>query len=291
MIPSSIYSPFGWPTILDGTMSTIRTSSEFDVEVLFTGQRFDWTAKMHLFRIRHYLSSLGRFATPNPLDFLDGPIDYEATFVPKSQDILGLSEVINTSLPPNPYQTLLDWYNQRLNWATRGTRRREQQWRRNMLRLQRLLQETCTHCNHCTSTCDISSCQAQANSIAQQIFSVLERNYRPIWFGLPGDDRYGGYYCYDWAWGFEVAADRVISGTNSCFSIEIQGASVPVVGDVATPVHAWLVIRSNCHQESEIYVDDGFGPTGELVNEDPPIPEGYTGYFYPDYGQCTRHLR
>ena len=31
------YSPFGWPIILDGTMSTIRTSSDFGVECLFTG--------------------------------------------------------------------------------------------------------------------------------------------------------------------------------------------------------------------------------------------------------------
>ena len=44
------YSPFGWPIILDGTMSNIRISSTFDIECLFTSQRFDGTTRLHLFR-------------------------------------------------------------------------------------------------------------------------------------------------------------------------------------------------------------------------------------------------
>ena len=91
-----IYSPFGWPIILDGTLSTIRTSSDFDIEVLFTGQRFDSKTMFYLFRRRWFDSIIGRFVTRDPLDYPDGPNAYAGWFVPNSTDILGTALSFNT---------------------------------------------------------------------------------------------------------------------------------------------------------------------------------------------------
>lgn len=84
-----LYSPFGLPTILDGTMSVIRTSSSFDVDCLFTGQLYDGATNLHLFRNRYFDSNSGRFVTRDPLKYPDGPNMYAGSFVPSSTDPTG----------------------------------------------------------------------------------------------------------------------------------------------------------------------------------------------------------
>ena len=92
-----LYSPVGWPIILDSTMSTILAATAFDIESLFTGQRFDWTTKLHFFRNRWFESITGRFITRDPLDYPDGANTYAGWFVPDSVDPSG-TEIVTAVL-------------------------------------------------------------------------------------------------------------------------------------------------------------------------------------------------
>ena len=87
-----VYSPFGWLTILDGSLSTVRASSDYDIEVLFTGQRFDWNTRLHLFRMRYFDSIVGRFMTRDPLMYPNGQNTYSGWFVPNGTDPIGTSK-------------------------------------------------------------------------------------------------------------------------------------------------------------------------------------------------------
>jgi RHS repeat-associated protein len=84
-----LFAPFGWPTFLNGTMSTILATSAIDSSYLYTGQRFDAGPSFYLFRNRFFDSVTGRFITRDPLDYPDGANVYAAWFVPNSLDPSG----------------------------------------------------------------------------------------------------------------------------------------------------------------------------------------------------------
>ena len=96
-----LYSPFGWPIILDGAMSFIRTTSDFDIESLFTSQRFDWMTMLHMFRNRYFDSITGSFVTRDPLVYPDGPNVYAGWFVPNRLDPTGQKGFCFRQMGPN----------------------------------------------------------------------------------------------------------------------------------------------------------------------------------------------
>jgi len=89
-----LYSPFGWPIFLNGTMSTILATSTVESETLFTGQRFELLTCLHLFRRRPYDSITGRFITRDPLLYPNGLNTYAGWFVPNASDPLGMEIVV-----------------------------------------------------------------------------------------------------------------------------------------------------------------------------------------------------
>ena len=84
-----LYSPFGSPTFLNGTMTTILSGSSIDSELLFTGQRFDTASSLNNFRNRYLNSQLGTFCTRDSLYFLNNFNVYAAAFVPNDTDPSG----------------------------------------------------------------------------------------------------------------------------------------------------------------------------------------------------------
>ena len=103
-----LYSPFGWPIILGGSMSNVRTDSAIDNGVLFTGQRFDAATKLHLFRLRWFDSNSGRFLARDPLKYPDGPNVYAGWFANKGVDPLGVACNCGTEAGPQLHSLLLD---------------------------------------------------------------------------------------------------------------------------------------------------------------------------------------
>jgi len=89
-----LYSPFGWPTFLAGTMSTILAASTLDSSILFTGQRFDTVSNLILFRNRCLHPTLGVFVARDPLGYPDGPNMHAAWFVPNATDPYGTVAIL-----------------------------------------------------------------------------------------------------------------------------------------------------------------------------------------------------
>ena len=119
-----LYSPFGMPTFLDGTMSTVLASSAIASDILFTAQRFELLTLLHLLRMRWFDSVTGRFTSRDPLGYPDGPNAYAAWFVPGQVDIYGM--LSRTDVAWLVYQLglvdALNWRN--LDIATRDDIRR-----------------------------------------------------------------------------------------------------------------------------------------------------------------------
>jgi RHS repeat-associated protein len=86
-----LYTSFGSPMYLDGSMSTVREASAIENVVLFTGQQLDESTSLHLFRHRWLSSVEGRFISRDPLNYPDGPSMYAAWFIPMSTDQSGLA--------------------------------------------------------------------------------------------------------------------------------------------------------------------------------------------------------
>lgn len=85
------YTPFGVPAFLNGAMSAVLSDSAFQNDILFTGQHFDATPHLYLFRMRWLNSTTGTFVTRDPLNYPDGPNTYAAWFVPSNTDLSGTS--------------------------------------------------------------------------------------------------------------------------------------------------------------------------------------------------------
>ncbi len=79
------YTPYGQVNVLNSTFGA-GGGSLYDQEVLYTGQRREPISKLHHYRNREYDSSLGRFLTRDPLDYVDGLNLYEYV---KSGPIIG----------------------------------------------------------------------------------------------------------------------------------------------------------------------------------------------------------
>eukprot|EP00456_Euglypha_rotunda_P068645 TRINITY_DN59_c0_g1_i2.p1 TRINITY_DN59_c0_g1~~TRINITY_DN59_c0_g1_i2.p1 ORF type:complete len:983 (+),score=74.93 TRINITY_DN59_c0_g1_i2:129-2951(+) len=58
-----LFTPFGSETIFDGAMTTIRSTSLIDAEILFTGQRYDAAVGLYSFRNRVFAPNLGGFVS------------------------------------------------------------------------------------------------------------------------------------------------------------------------------------------------------------------------------------
>ena len=130
----------------------------------------------------------------------------------------------------------------------------------------------------------------QANAIANAVGDTLENNgnWNPLCrlpFGVnygcfTGDgypiewnQRFRGYFCWDWARAFYRAIQSVNA---SCFDIDLEFAGFP---DTTGRMHVWVKITSKCTGGS-FYVDDGFG-TGTYGNFDTPCGH------YPYVGTCS----
>ncbi|MCC7087098.1 MAG: RHS repeat-associated core domain-containing protein [Pirellulales bacterium] len=111
-------------------------------------------------------------------------------------------------------------------------------------------------------------CKAEARQIAGAIQNSWDHNWRA---SAPWRQTVKGYWCYEWAYGFEGAFKLESSG--DCFKVETGG--VAAGDDPDGPVHAWIKIISTETGQS-VYVDDGFAYSDRSqVHTVPPIPGGY----------------
>ncbi len=111
-----LYSPFGTPMFLNGAMSAILLDSAFESEILFTGQHFDSSTRLYLFRNRHFDSLMGRFITRDPLDYPNGPNTYAGWFAPDKVDPYGFV-MINCNCKQN-IEFVVEEYTASINCTT-----------------------------------------------------------------------------------------------------------------------------------------------------------------------------
>jgi hypothetical protein len=115
-----------------------------------------------------------------------------------------------------------------------------------------------------TGTSDKS--KAEAKRIAGAIQNTFSGGYSYSWAAwggvknlvswttdgyLGGDERCGGYYCYEWAYAFKNAFN--IESSGDCFTAKVEEAAT-----LEGKVHYWLAITSKDAPYTTIYVDDGF---------------------------------
>jgi hypothetical protein len=163
-------------------------------------------------------------------------------------------------------------------------------------------EKTCPSFNGCSP----NTCRGEAKRIAKALEATFSRNGRIFLqrvcrfsadkvvnvnraltcipfldrdFDVEDDQRVRGYYCYEWAHGFEQAID-VYTKNSKCFSTTVEEAGVKN----SDLMHAWVKISSSCSDQS-VYYDDGFmgGFAGRCHRTMPCTGPG--GYEYQ--GPCT----
>ena len=120
---------------------------------------------------------------------------------------------------------------------------------------------------HCD--CSLSQCNIDARRIAPSIYQTLENNQTWV-SGMFGDgpDRYRGYFCWDWAYGF-LDAFALAVGSSSCFTAIIERSVGPTIGKLSS-IHYFLRISSICDSSESVFIDDGFA-NNSFIHDDPPM--------------------
>ncbi len=96
-------------------------------------------------------------------------------------------------------------------------------------------------------------------------------------FATTGGQRYRGYKCYQWTWGFKRAIDRL---SPRCFTTDVFSSIVRPLpaGTKRAPVHYFVRIRSLCSKDlAPTYFDDSSYKPGIFVHDDEPAPYGPSG--------------
>jgi len=106
-------------------------------------------------------------------------------------------------------------------------------------------------------------CRDEAVRIAAAIRNTFDNNWTWAFPKWGEDHRVKGYYCYDWAYGFEDAVSHESSG--ACFTVKVE-ASWKMGTNL---VHFWIRISSVENPARSIFVDDGFTGDG-YVHDKPP---------------------
>jgi len=74
-----VYDPYGKPTFLNASWSTI-SGSAYAMIYLFQGGRYDTTSMLYNLRMRHYSPSLGRWIQTDPMGYAAGDVDLRRAF-------------------------------------------------------------------------------------------------------------------------------------------------------------------------------------------------------------------
>ena len=236
-------------------MSSQNNSSSVSSDVLFTGQRYSSGSQLYLFRDRFLNSAIGRFLTPDLSRYLDGPNLFAAWFVPHRVDPTGNW----TDGPSDGYY----FYLERL--ISERQKKHQQAYNQLLARLKGI----CASNGNCTCDCSLSQCNIDARQIASSIYQTLENNQTWV-SGMFGDgpDRYRGYFCWDWAYGF-LDAFALAVGSSSCFTAIIERSVGPTIGKLSS-IHYFLRISSICDSSESVFIDDGFA-NNSFIHDDPPM--------------------
>ena len=108
---------------------------------------------------------------------------------------------------------------------------------------------------------DSRDARNEAERIGAAVRNTFDNNWQ-LTYPRFKDQRVKGYFCYDWAYGFQNAFNGESSG--KYFTAEVEEASS------GPNVHYWLKIKS-IETGKYVYVDDGFS-NGDYVHKARPIP-------------------
>jgi len=84
------YDVYGQRTVLAADGVTVRAQSNYGQQIGFTGRYLDNETGLWYFRARYYSGTLGRFASRDPLQYIDGTNLYYAFYIPNHLDPTGL---------------------------------------------------------------------------------------------------------------------------------------------------------------------------------------------------------
>jgi len=236
-----VYTPYGESQALTASWGTPAAGSPSATpwQHFFQGLKFSDVTGLAYVRARDYSATLGRFIELDPIGFNAGDNNWHRfvangpTGKTDPSGLYTIDETLRPRRPETPPVVLLD-------------------------SLENLL----------VARVASEECKEEARRIARAIKNTWGRNSR---WSLPSE-RAKGYWCYEWAHGFEDAFNLESSGR--CFTADRHGASKPN-GTTQPRVHAWIEITVIATKEV-IYVDDGYG-NGSQVNTTPPTPNGYSG--------------
>ena len=107
-----VYSPYGALTIYDGSWSNLRSASSYAVEYTYTGRRLDGETGLYYYRHRMYHAQLGRFASRDPMLYVDtcNLQEYVASSPTIRVDASGQKFWGCTPVPPGVYGPWGRWY-------------------------------------------------------------------------------------------------------------------------------------------------------------------------------------
>jgi len=152
--------------------------------------------------------------------------------------------------------------------------------------LKSALSSGCSQCNYCNNAptgCDEITCMNDAKLISDAIANTLEQPGNWPWKRLPigvhwewppalhPNERYKGYWCWNWADALQQSAAAVAS---PCFSVELHAS-----GDAVSGRMHWFTAIETCDGRV-IYVDDSFW-NQFFCHYGPPC-----GGIYKDWGEC-----
>jgi RHS repeat-associated protein len=275
------YSPYGEVTHLEANYSVKTTqASSIGNEFLYTGRRLDPETGLQYSRWRYYISPLGRWATRDPIGYAGSPHNlYEYVDGTPVNIVDPSGQWCESGTVQGCENACWARYNgfdpeskEALVAACREKCAKECGDKYNPVEqtLYKRLLALCRACNNYKGDASMEACERDAKRIASAIGNTLRHGGNEWgWNFRIKDERYKGQWCYDWAYGFEDAIEKLES---PYFDVVTEFADTYQDG----PVHAYIAIYINSPGcgSSLVYVDDSFA-NGLFVHNQPPVPTGY----------------
>jgi RHS repeat-associated protein len=223
------YSPYGTLTFLDASFNVLSGgASTIANSVTYTGRSFDAESGLLYFRHRYYHNALGTFISRDPGGYVDSANLYCANFAMGLEaDPSGLSLI-----------TLQDGQG---GYAKLG-------------------QQLCNKCKTkgCCPANAVDGCCKEGKKVGSSLLQTWNANFNSVWAPYPTQltkktDWVGGWYCFDWANGFDQVGAKYGGANIKHEQHEIQTAN--------KQHHHWWTRFCACDNKNPdccIDVDDGW---------------------------------
>mgnify|MGYP000858361248 CR=1 FL=1 len=167
-----VYSPYGVLTIYDATWANVRSASSYANAYTYTGRQLDTETGLYYYRARVYAAQLGRFASRDPVGYVDGPVLYAAYFAVRGLcDPTGLSCRIE-------WEADLEECNDQAIECNRRCMKKRPPWP--------LKKGSYAHVAYCEAKCQAAYMACTAVADAAYAACLVKENAKPVCVGACG---------------------------------------------------------------------------------------------------------